>query len=160
VTQNNKKANQTAISLYDTANGIQIANNTTKWIYSFNALSASTVVPLTWQSAYHSLKANELSVTMQWVITLYSPGGRVAAPVTLTAYAFDQENYISNMGTITIQPSWWDGLGFCRLRVSPKLEKALASSVQVYTAANLTITDVTASYGDEAQAVIASIRSV
>jgi len=169
VTQNNKKANQTSLSLYDTQRGIVIANNTLSWTYSLNSLgtttttggtAVSTVTPLTWQSAYHSLKANELSVTTQWVVTLYSPDGRISAPVTLTAYAFDLESYITNQGTITIQPSWWDGLGFCRLRISPKLEKALATSVQVYSTAHLTITDITATYGDEAQAVVASIRSV
>ena len=160
VTQNQKKANQTAISLFDTANGIQIANTTTKWVYSFAALSNSTVVPLTWQSAFHSLKANELSVATAWIVTLYSPGGRISSPVTLTCYSFDQENYVTNKGTITIQPSWWDGLGFCRLRAQPKTEKALASSLQIDTSSHLTITDVTVLYGDEAQATIAGARSI
>ena len=160
VTQNQKKANQTEISLFDTANGIQIANTTTKWVYSFAALSNSTVVPLTWQSAFHSLKANELSVATAWIVTLYSPGGRISSPVTLTCYSFDQENYVTNKGTITIQPSWWDGLGFCRLRAQPKTEKALASSIQIDTSSHLTITDVTVLYGDEAQATIAGARSI
>ena len=160
VTQNQKKANQTSVSLFDTANGIQIANTTTKWVYSFAALSNSTVVPLTWQSAFHSLKANELSVATAWIVTLYSPGGRISSPVTLTCYSFDQENYVTNKGTITIQPSWWDGLGFCRLRAQPKTEKALASSIQIDTSSHLTITDVTVLYGDEAQATIAGARSI
>jgi hypothetical protein len=161
VTQNFKKAAQSAslVNLFDTVNGIQISNNTTKWVYSFTALVNSTVVPFTWQSAYHSLKANELSVTTNWIITFYCPE-KITAPVTLTCYAFDQENYTVQKGSKTILPSWWDGLGFCRLRIQPKNEKALASSVQIDYSVHMTVTDVTAIYGDEAQAPIASIRSV
>lgn len=159
VTQNNKKANQTSITLYDTTAGIQIANNTLKWRYTFNALSASTVVPLTWQSAYHALKGNELAIVMGWVVTVFSPDGRVTAAVTLRCHAFDQDAYTLQRADITVNPVDWDNLGFIRLRIRPQMEKALASSVQIDYTAHLVITDVSVEYGDEAQAVIASARS-
>ena len=159
-TQNNKKANQTSISLYDTVNGITIANNTLQWIYAFKNIGNTTIVPLTWQSAYHSLKANELSITTAWIVTLFSPEGPLQTQVTLTCYAFDQENYTVQKASVTILPSWWDGLGFVRLRIQPKNEKALASSVQIDYTAHLVITDVSVLYGDEAQAPIASVRSL
>lgn len=168
VTQNNKKANQTGISLFDTQRGIVIANNTLSWNYSFlnngtvtttGGSAVSAPVGLTWQSAYHSLKGNELSIAMAWIVTLFSPDGAQAVPVTLRCHAFDQDRYTLQREDITVQPSDWDGLGFIRLRIQPKNEKALASSLQIDTTKHVVITDVTVLYGDEAQAPTASARS-
>lgn len=156
---NAKLGTQTGITLYDTQQGVTIANNTTKWIYSYASLTSSTVVPLTWQSAYHSLKGNELSEAVNWVITLYSPAGRVSAPLTLTCHSFDQDGYNKQAASMTVNPADWDALGFFRSRIQPKSRKALASSVQVDTTSHLVITDVSIEYGDIGQARIAPARS-
>jgi hypothetical protein len=159
-TYNAKKANQTGITLYDTQNGVQIANNTIKWIYSFASLSSSTVVPLTWQSAYHALQANETSELVNWIVTVYSPDGRIQIPLTLTCHSFDQEKYNKQAPqTITINPGDWDGLGFFRARIQPQNRKALASSIQIDTTKHLVITDVSVEYGDQGKAAIAPARS-
>ena len=160
VTVNAKKANQTSISLYDTQNGIQIANNTIKWLYSYSSLSSSTVVPLTWQSAYHALQANETSELINWIVTVYSPDGRIFAPLTLTCHSFDQEKYNKQAAqSITINPGDWDGLGFYRARIQPQNRKALASSLQIDTTKHLVITDVSVEYSDQGKAAIAPARS-
>jgi len=159
VTQNNKKANQTSVAIYDTQQGITIANNTTKWIYSYTALANSTVVPFTWQSAYHSLKGNELSMSMVWVVTVFSPDGAISLPVTLRCHAFDQDRYTLQREDVTINPADWDTLGFVRLRIQPKTEKALASSLQIDYTKHAVVTDITVLYGDEAQAPTAGARS-
>jgi hypothetical protein len=168
VTETFKKANQTSITLYDTTVGIRIANNTKEWSYSYKTLGTTTssggtatsaVVPLTWQSAYHSMKGNELSVAMNWIVTLYSPEGRITAAVTLRCHSFDQDGYEVQRADYAISPVTWDALQFVRLRIQPKKGKALASSVQVDYAQHLVITDITVVYGDEAQAPIATARS-
>ena len=168
VTQNNKKATQTAITLYDTTQGIQIANNTLKWIYDFNTrgtntttggTAVTTVVPLTWQSAYHSLKGNELSIAHNWVVTFYHPEGLSPVPITLRCHAFDQDQYTLQRADLNINPSDWDGLGFFRARIQPKNRRALASSLQIDTTQHIVITDVSVEYADETQAVIAGQRS-
>jgi hypothetical protein len=170
VSQTNKKTNQTAstVYLYDTQTGIVIANNTLSWAYSFvikgtttttGGTAVSSVVPLTWQSAYHSLKGNELSVAMAWIITVYSPEGPITMPYTLRCHAFDQDKYTLQRADNVIRPSDWDALGFARMRIQPQNEKALASSIQFDTTKHIVITDVTVLYGDEAQGVIAGARS-
>jgi hypothetical protein len=168
VTETFKKATQTSITLYDTTQGIRIANNTLMWSYSYKTLGTTTtsggtatsaIVPLTWQSAYHSARGNELSVAMNWIVTLYSPEGRISAGVTLRCHSFDQDGYEAQRADFTIAPMDWDALQFVRLRIQPKKGKALASSVQVDYAQHLVITDVTVLYGDEAQAPIAAARS-
>lgn len=168
VTQNNKKATQTSLTLYDTAQGIQIANNTLKWTYDFatrgtttttGGTAVTTVAPFTWQSAYHSLKGNELSIAHNWVVTFYHPEGLSPVPITLRCHAFDQDTYTLQRADLTINPSDWDGLGFYRARIQPKNRRALASSLQIDTTQNIIITDVSVEYADETQAVIAGQRS-
>jgi hypothetical protein len=170
VSQTNKKATQAGtMFLYDTQSGIAITNGTTKaWSYSFatqgtttttGGTALSSVVPLTWQSAYHSLKGNELSVAMAWIITVFSPEGPITMPYTLRCHAFDQDVYTLQRADGTIRPADWDALGFARMRVQPKNEKALASSIQFDTLQHIVITDVTVLYGDEAQGTISGARS-
>jgi hypothetical protein len=168
VTQNNKKATQTSLTLFDTTQGIQIANNTLKWTYDFNTrgtttttggTAVTTVVPLTWQSAYHALKGNELSIAHNWVVTVYHPEGLAPVPITLRCHAFDQDTYTLQRADLTINPSDWDGLGFYRARIQPKNRRALASSLQIDTTQHIVITDVSVEYADETQAVIAGQRS-
>jgi hypothetical protein len=170
VSQTNKKATQAGtMFLYDTQAGIAITNGTTKaWSYSFatqgtttttGGTALSSVVPLTWQSAYHSLKGNELSVAMAWIITVFSPEGPITMPYTLRCHAFDQDKYTLQRADGTIRPADWDALGFARMRIQPKNEKALASSIQFDTLQHIVITDITVLYGDEAQGVIAGARS-
>jgi hypothetical protein len=159
VTQNYKKANQTSITLYDTINGIQIANNTMKWIYSYYYLPTSTVVPLHWQSAYHGLLQNTLSHVPNWIVTLYSPEGRISATVVLKCNSFDQSRVYTQTATQTINPSDWDDLGFFRCNIRPTSELALASSVRIETNAWVVITDVSGEYDEESQAVMPGTRS-
>lgn len=160
VTQNDKKAAQTGITLFDTTDGIVICNNTKKWIYSYLALSSSTVQTLNWQSAYHGLLNNTLGEVTAWVITLHSPGGKISATVTLYSYSFDQEQYYTQSEPISLTPSDWNDLYFTRIRIQPTQQQALAHSVRINTTSKVVITDVSAEYTEDAQATIAASRSV
>jgi hypothetical protein len=129
VTQNNKKANQTTIALYDTVNGATIANNTLKWIYSFLSLSASTVVPLTWQSPYLGVTTNRLGVITAFFVTLFSLV-KAGITVNIIVDGFDQESAWHEDHPFTIQPGDYDSLGFWRsARVVPDHTLTLGVSV-------------------------------
>lgn len=168
VSETFKKANQTGTTMYDTQDGIVIANNTLKWTYDFKTrgtttttggTAVTTVVPLRWQSAYHSLKGNELSIAHNWIITFYSPEGPIPVNYTLRCHSFDQDKYNVQRADGVINPSDWDALNFFRARIQPMNRKALASSVQIDTTKHIIITDVTVEYSDDTQAVIAGSRS-
>jgi hypothetical protein len=159
VSQTTKKADQTSVNFYDTQNGLQIANNTYKWQYSYATLSGSTVFPFTWQSAYYGSKGNNLSTISQWVVTFYSPDGAISAPFTYNCISFDADQQYSQAVTLTINPGDWDSRGFYRSKIQPKNRKALAHSLKIDTAKHLVITDVACEYEDEAQAGIRASRS-
>lgn len=158
ITENAKKATQTGLGLYDTRLGIVLANNTLSWQYNFSATGMTSIVTLTWQSAYHGLLNNILSVATTWVITLYS-ATRQTAVVTLTCYSFDQGKTFTNTAPITVKPADWDTQGFYRCRIQPKNQLALASSVKVSCAQKIAITDVSVEYTGDAFAVTAASRS-
>lgn len=168
ITENAKKATQTGLNLYDTQLGIVIANNTVSWQYSFSVTGSTSIVGLTWQSAYHGLLNNILSLATTWVITLYSATRQTAA-VVLTCYSFDQGKTYTNTAPITIKPADWDSQGFYRCRIQPKNQLALASSVKISTPpvienqcityAKVVITDVSVEYSGDAFAVTAASRS-
>ena len=168
ITENVKKVTQTSLNLYDTQLGIVIANNTVSWQYSFSVTGSTSIVGLTWQSAYHGLLNNILSLATTWVITLYSATRQTAA-VVLTCYSFDQGKTYTNTAPLTIKPADWDSQGFYRCRIQPKNQLALASSVKISTPpvtenqcttyAKIVIIDVSVEYSGDAFAVTAASRS-
>ncbi|HXK36981.1 MAG TPA: hypothetical protein VJ553_05370 [Candidatus Paceibacterota bacterium] len=158
ITENVKKVSQTGLGLYDTRLGIILANNTLSWQYNFSATGMTSIVALTWQSAYHGLLNNILSIATTWIITLYSATRQTAA-VTLTCYSFDQDATFENTSPITIRPADWNAQGFYRCRIQPRNQLALASSVKVATAQKMAITDVSVEYTGDAFAVTAASRS-
>jgi hypothetical protein len=159
ITENVKKAAQTLLALFDTQLGIVIAKTTMSWQYNFSATGMTSIVALTWQSAYHGLLNNILSVATTWVITLYS-ASRQTATVTLTCYSFDQEHTYTNTATVAVKPADWNTQGFYRCRIQPKNQLALASSVKVSCAQKIVITDVSVEYTGDAFAVTAASRSI
>jgi hypothetical protein len=168
ITENVKAAAQTGLSLYDTVLGIVIAKNTMSWQYNFSSTGMTSIIPLTWRSAYHGLLSNILSVAVVWVITLYSET-RALAVVDLTCYSFDQQKTYTNTARHTIKPDDWDSQGFHRCRIQPKNQLALASSVKISTPemivakvstyAKIVITDVSVEYTGDAFAITAASRS-
>jgi hypothetical protein len=158
ITENVKKATQTGLALFDTQLGIVIAKTTMSWQYNFSATGMTSIVALAWQSAYHGLMTNILSLATTWVIALYSATRQTIA-VTLTCYSFDQGKTFTNTATINVKPADWDTQGFYRCRIQPKNQLALASSVKVSCAQKIVITDVSVEYSGDAFAVTAASRS-
>lgn len=158
ITENAKKGSQTGLGLYDTRSGIVIANNTLSWQYNFNSTGMTSIVALTWRSAYHGLLNNVLSIATTWIITLYSATRQTVA-LTLTCYSFDQGSTYTNTSPLTINPADWDSQGFYRCRIQPKNQLALASSVKVSTPQKVVISDVSVEYTGDAFAVTAASRS-
>jgi len=158
ITENTKKVAQTGLGLYDTRGGIYLANNTVSWQYNFSSTGMTSIVSLTWQSAYHGILNNILSLATTWVITLYSATRQTAA-VTLTCYSFDQGQTYTNTEPLTVRPADWDAQGFYRCRIQPRNQLALASSVKVSCAQKVVISDVSVEYTGDAFAVTAASRS-
>jgi hypothetical protein len=158
ITENVKKAAQTDLGLYDTQSGIYIANTTMSWQYNYSASGMTSIVELSWRSAYHGLLNNVLSIATTWIITLYS-ATRQTAVVTLTCYSFDQERTATNTVSLTILPADWDTQGFYRCRIQPQNQLALASSVKASSPQKITIADVSVEYTGDASAVTAASRS-
>lgn len=160
VTLNSKLATQTATRLFDTTAGAVVLNDSYKWIYSYEALSGSTVAPLTWQSPYLGRKRGMVSVVPEWHVALYNPAPTAAVTVTLTCESFDEDEYASNAKSWTIQPKDWTSRGFVRLRIQPKTQRALASSLKIETSSRLVITGVAVEWEEETPARPRASRSL
>jgi hypothetical protein len=160
VSLNNKLALQTSTRLYDTVNGVVVLNDTYKWVYSYVALSASTVVALTWQSPYYGPKGATRAVTTDWFLTLYCATRTAPVSVTVTCDSFDEDGYASNVKTVTLNPADWTSMGYTRIRMQPKTQRALGSSITVTTTSKLVITEVSVQWGDEAVATPRAARSL
>jgi hypothetical protein len=158
VSQNNKKANQTTIALYDTVNGITIANNTLKWIYSFLALSASTIVPLVWQSGYFGVTENKLGIFSAFVATILSPG-KGATSVMFTLDGFDTDGEWHEDIPFNIKPGDWTPNGFYRPRIVPQHTVGLALAVGMKTSSYLVLNEMVAEFTPSVSATPAGSRS-
>ncbi len=158
VTRNAKKAAQTGLSLYDTAIGLVIANNTTSWRYTYSALAGSTVVPLVWQSGYFGLTGNVQGALAAFIITLYS-ATRAAASFMVTIDTFDVDRELHQETPFRVKPADWTPLGFYRLRVVPKQLLSLGVSIGLKTSDRIVINDVVAEFAPDAAALPAAARS-
>jgi len=158
VSQNNKKANQTAIALYDTINGIAIANNTLEWIYSFFALSASTIIPLTWQSGYFGVTENKLGIFSAFIATIFS-ANKIAASVMFTVDGFDSDGEWHEDIPFNIKPGDWTPLGFYRPRIVPQHTVGLALSIGMKTSNYLVLNEMVAEFTPSVSATPAASRS-
>jgi len=158
VTRNAKKAAQTGLSLYDTAIGLVIANNTTSWRYTYSALAGSTVVPLVWQSGYFGLTGNVQGALAAFIVTLYS-ATRAAASFMVTIDTFDVERELHQETPFRVKPADWTPLGFYRLRVVPKQLLSLGVSIGLKTSDRIVINDVVAEFAPDAAALPAAARS-
>jgi hypothetical protein len=160
VTLNAKLGTQTGTALYVTTGGIVIANNTMKWRYTYAALSGSTVVSLTWQSPYLGLRNSTRSIATDWTLTLYNPAPTTAITATLTCDSFDETGYSSNSKAVILHPNDWSTLGFSRVRIQPKIQRALASSVKIVSASRVVLTDVSVQWEEESAITPRATRSL
>ncbi len=160
VTANLKKATQlTGVTLYDTVNGIVIASNTISWIYSFLILSGSTVVPLTWQSAYFGILTNINAVLAAYVVTLYN-AAKTASDVTVTLDSFDVDQTITQIAIQHINPADWNTLGFYRFRIQPQTPIGLGAAIKIQTNDRLGINSVIPEFTGDTEAVVRAARSL
>jgi hypothetical protein len=158
VSENTKKAAQTGLGLYDTEDGIIIANNTQAWRYTFFTLAGSTVIPLEWQSGYFGVTENKLGVVSSFVATLYS-ASRAASSVMVTILGFDADGEWSETHPVNIKASDWTPLGFYRHRIVPEHTLGLGISIGIQTADRLVLNSVVAEFTPSVAATPAASRS-
>lgn len=160
VTQTYKKAAQTGITLYDTTAGLQIANNTQKWRYTFYALTgpASTVVPFTFQSAYFGVTQNLLGVVQAFIFAVQS-SDKAATSFTVTIDGFDADGEWHEDIPFNLTPSDWSPLGLYRARVIPQHTMQIAVSVGFKTSSRLLLHSIVPEFTPDASATPAASRS-
>ncbi len=160
VTQNDKKATQTGLSLFDTTAGIQIANNTKKWHYSFEDIGGTSVVAFAFQSAYYGVGNNIMMMNTAFDVTLYSPS-KATTSVTLICSYLDADGASSQTPRhLKIKASDWNALGIYRCRIRPQIEKVIAASIGVQYATKLVIPQIAMEWTEDVPAVPANSRSV
>ncbi len=158
VSENAKKATQTGITLYSTALGIVIANNTTSWRYTFFALSGSTVVQLVWKSGYYGVTNNKLGIFSAFVPVIYS-ASRAAASVIVTLDGFDTDGEWHEEIPFNIKPGDWTPKGFYRHRVVPQHTLGLAIAIGIRTSSYVVLNEVVAEFTPSVSGTPASDRS-
>lgn len=160
VTQTYKKASQTGITLYDTTAGIQIANNTQKWRYTFFALTgpASTVVPFTFQSAYFGVTQNLLGVVQAFIFAVQN-ATPASASFTVTIDGFDADGEWHEDIPFNLIPSDWSPLGLYRARVIPQHTMQIAVSVGFKTSSRLLLHSIVPEFTPDASSTPAASRS-
>jgi hypothetical protein len=160
ISQTYKKANQTGLTLYDTQQGIQIANNTLKWRYTFSDIGGTTVVPFVFQSAYFGPGNNTMMVVNAFDVTIHSPS-KAATQVTLTYSSIDADGAQTQTPVyLTINPGDWSALGIYRCRLTPQALKVVAASIGVQCATKIVLTEVAMEWTEDVPAVPANSRSV
>ena len=140
VSSQSKKTDQSgALGFMDTVLGLMIYNNTKSWNYSFFSVSGATPFPMSWQSAYLSVKNNRLGLVTAFFITMYC-AAKSAINIDVTVDGFDQQSKWHEDHYFNISPGDWDSLGFWRsARVVPSHTLTLGVSVGVTTKQYVTI---------------------
>jgi hypothetical protein len=154
------------LSFYTTQDGIILSgnylnsgiNSNAKWQYTYNPISGSLPVPLTMQTAYFGQTANQKSNIKEFVIVLYS---QTKSPITveLTERSKDQDAHYENVTKIPLIKKDWDSRGYAQVRVQPKYQKSLGTSLQIDITEKVTILDVSIVWDDNASATIAQNKS-
>lgn len=158
ITQNTKKSNQTDLQLFETTDGIVISNNATKWRYTYSALAGSTVVPLSLKTAYFGINSNMRAIAKSLIVTVYSPT-RAALTITLTHDGYDQDRQYVQSEVFTIKPTDYTQNGYCRLRLQPKDQRTIGSSLQYDCDGYALIQEMVMIFEPEQSAIIAGNRS-
>jgi hypothetical protein len=155
-TENLKAATQTSLKLYDTADGVIIGNNISKWQYSYN--SGSSVIPLRVKTPYMGLDANIKSITQEIICTLYS---RTIQPVdvTLTLSGFNGSTNFEQTRVYNLKASDFNNSGYARIRLQPSYPKALGVALTFSTPQKVVLSDITVLFADDVNETIKSIRS-
>jgi hypothetical protein len=151
-----KKGNQTSTVLYDTSAGVVAANNTMSWKYSWTA--TGTVVALDFQSAYFGFEKNVKTNLTGIVITFYSPT-RASLTLTCTVSTFDTDAYDIQPVSFDITPNMYTDLNLARVRIRPKVQKALATSIGVACTSKVLIVDIIPEFSEDVAALQSGSRS-
>ena len=160
VSLNAKKANQTSVVLYDTQDGIKIANNSVAWRYAFESLSGSTVVALDLETAYFGAKNNVKSIVTSWAIYLYS-ATKAALTLNYTIYTMDtdREAFGAITATQAVIPSMYDQNGVALVRTQPSIPRSVAISLRIQCSSKVTVTKIVPAFTLDTAAIPAADRS-
>ncbi len=160
--EQDKKASQTNLKYYSTDDGIYIVNPSYSWIYSYESLGGSTVVPFTWQSAYYGPGNNVKSNTSAFIIRLYNVN-KTGTTWNIKVRGFDGNDFWTENKTLTINASDYNSQGYAVFRVQPVNQKALGISIEISTTSTTSrdlLNQVTLEYLDDVPAIIAASRTV
>ena len=117
------------------------------------------MVPLAWQSAYYGRTEMEKHTDLKFWFMLYDPT-KSQQTITLTISWYNESTAGSQTATLTVLPVDWDVNGFARVRIQPKEQKALGTSIGFACATKITIIDCFANWEDDAEGIIPQHLSV
>jgi hypothetical protein len=158
VTQDAKKASQTALKFYSTSKGIIIANDVDSWQYTYYPQSGSLPVPLTFQVAYFGQTANQVSILKEFVMTIYNER-RDVVHVFVTEKSKDQDEQYENTVQYVVTAADYDARGYTHLRIQPQYQRSLGSSLEIAIAEKTTVLGVSIEWEDSNTAAIAASKS-
>jgi hypothetical protein len=156
--QNAKKPTQTDLRLFTTSDGIILANDYGAWQYTYYPQAGSTVVPLSFQTAYFGMTANQKSILKSWVVTIYNDRRDVVRILT-TERAIDQDDQYEHSATFTLTAKDFDSRGYAIIRVQPKYQRSLGSSLQIDCAEKIVVLEISSEFEDSNTAVMAANKS-
>jgi hypothetical protein len=154
ITSNTKAVDQTNLRLYETTDGIVIGNNTSNWRYTFLDQGSSTVVPFDFRTGFFGLQANEKSIFTELTVTIYSPT-KESLDATITLYSFDDsdKSFVQERN-FSVVPSNYNTEGYARLRVIPKYDKSLGTSIRFYTTAKVYLVSMAVKFADNTAGLV------
>jgi len=158
VTRNYKKANQLgALKFYSTNLGMIIANDgqagVNSWKYTYYPDGSTSVVPLKVQTAYFGQNGNQKSILQSFVVTIYSKAME-QQDITLTIKSFTQVNASTQVAQITVNKTDYTDQGYARLRIQPKAQTQLGTSLTFESAKKVQIVQIDTIYVDNVNATV------
>jgi hypothetical protein len=159
-TANPKKANQSGtLRLYNTTGGLLAGNDSYSWQYSYVPTSTSTVVPVSLQTAYFGQNSNEKSILPNWIVTVYN-ASKTTLTITVAIRQFNGSEFIVENKSIVITNSMYDLAGYCRFRVTQKMMKNMATSIQLTSTSQVLIQELVAEFRDDASQTYSDMKTI
>lgn len=160
ITLNEKEALQTGLKYYSTTQGLIIANDLTKWRYTYNPVDlTSVVVPLSLQTGYYGFENVDKSILKAFYVTIYNEQ-RTVMNVGLSVFSVLPDKDETQTEQIQVKPGDYNEGGYVRLRIQPGQQRALATSLKIDIAEKCIVSTVIAEIAEAETATVAPSRSV
>lgn len=120
--------------------------------------STGTLLPITMQTAYMGQQLNDRSILTGIYIVLYS-ATREAVTLKTEVFSRDQDDLYTSDQIFNVKPQDYDTQGYARVRIIPKHQRALGTSVKLDISQNVVILDIIYDWQQEYNAVIAADKT-